>query len=257
MDSSLASVRRPLVVADSLPLVNVATTAAFRVYGALLRYRGPVIVLTYLFLPAFAHFTALWLQFDGPIPSAVVVTSVEALPLLLLFTLIAFLALGLHRSVWRFTGIWDLRDLVLASTVSSLATYAVVRIYLLNTSYPRAAVVMGTLLSICSIGGARLTWRILLELRPRKKRRRILIYGAGDAGEMIVRDLNKNLYSAIGFVDDDPAKIGKTIHKVRVLGGRDDLARIVTTESPDELLVAMPSAGASSIRRILSAVEAF
>jgi FlaA1/EpsC-like NDP-sugar epimerase len=258
MDSSLASVRRPLIAADSLPLVNVAMTAAWRVYGALLRYRGPVIVLAYLFLTAFAHLTALWLQFDGLIPSSVLVTAVRVVPLLLLFTLIAFLAFGLHRSVWRFTGIWDLRDLVLASIVTSLATYSVVRIYLLDTSYPRSAVVMATLLSICSIGGARLTWRILLELRPgQKRRRRILIYGAGDAGEMIVRDLNKSLYSAIGFIDDDPAKVGKTIHKVRVLGSRDDLARIVTTESPDELLVAMPSAGASSMRRILSAVEAF
>ena len=257
MDSSLASVPRPLVAADSLPFFNIAMTIAWRVYGVLLRYRGPVIVLTYLFLTALAHSTAVWLQFDGPIPASILVTSVRALPLLLLFTLIAFLAFGLHRSVWRFTGIWDLRDLVLASVVSSLAIYAVVRLYLLDSSYPRSAFVMGTLLSICSIGGARLTWRILLEFRPGQKRRRILIYGAGYAGEMIVRDLNKNLYTAIGFIDDDPAKIGKTIHKVRVLGGRDDLARIVTTESPDELLVAMPSVGASSIRRILSAVEAF
>ena len=76
-------------------------------------------------------------------------------------------------------------------------------------------------------------------------------------GEMIARDLRKKGHCPIGFIDDDPAKQGQSIHRIRVLGTRNDLTRILATEHPDEVLIAMPSASPSRIRQFLSALEQF
>jgi FlaA1/EpsC-like NDP-sugar epimerase len=98
---------------------------------------------------------------------------------------------------------------------------------------------------------------MLEESFARRTGKRVLIIGAGSAGEMVARDLRKNGYQPIGFIDDDPLKLGQWIHRVRVLGSREDLPGIVTTESPDEVLVAMPSAAAPAVRQIVAALEPF
>jgi FlaA1/EpsC-like NDP-sugar epimerase len=94
-----------------------------------------------------------------------------------------------------------------------------------------------------------------------KGERKVLIYGAGDAAEMIVRDMKNNgamyRYDPIGFIDDNPAKVGQHIHGVPVLGSRHNMAKIVETYKPDEFLLAIPSASAAQIRRMLNDVTAF
>ena len=223
------------------------------------RHHALAAVSIYLVLTTAANLTALWLRFGGEIPAPVLSLALRMLPWLLGIIWAAFAAFGLHRSVWRFTGIWDLRDLVAAVALATIAFYLVVHAGFGYAAYPRSVFAVSGLLTIVLVGGARLAWRLLLETRPEAggRRKRILIYGAGSAGEMIVRDLNKNLYTAIGFVDDDPLKWGQSIHRVDVLGGRGELARLVATESPDEVLVAMPSAGAAATRRIVRALEPF
>ena len=89
----------------------------------------------------------------------------------------------------------------------------------------------------------------------------LLIYGAGDAAEMIVREMKSGgafyRYEPIGFVDDNPAKIGQHIHGVPVLGSGDEVAKIVQKHKPDEILLAIPSASGSQIRKIVRHLEAF
>ena len=89
----------------------------------------------------------------------------------------------------------------------------------------------------------------------------MLIYGAGDAGEMIVRDLRNNGalydYQPLGFIDDNPNKVGQRIHGVPVLGQRDAMPSILKEYQIDEVLLAIPSASASLLRQILTVLEPF
>ena len=87
----------------------------------------------------------------------------------------------------------------------------------------------------------------------------MLIVGAGDAGQLMVREMQRNRqlhYTPIGFVDDDPRKRGDRIHGVRVLGTTDDLAHVLRDNKPDEVLIAIPSAPGAVRRQIVEACRA-
>lgn len=221
------------------------------------QHRGVLVTAVYLGSIALSNYLAFWFRFDGAIPPQELLLWRMMLPWLLALHWVVFVPLGLHRSVWRFTGIWDLRDLMVAVGVSSVAFSVLVHMLLRQTAYPRSVFILGPVLSVSIIGGLKLAWRIALENQGQGNRRRVLLFGAGNAGEMIVRDLIKKGCVPVGFVDDDPAKLWRSIHRVRVLGNREDLPRLITTERADEVLIAMPSAPPAAIRRIVSALEPF
>jgi FlaA1/EpsC-like NDP-sugar epimerase len=102
--------------------------------------------------------------------------------------------------------------------------------------------------------------RVYRELWRGNGGKTLLVYGAADAGEMIVRDMGKNPehgYNPIGFVDDDATKVGTRIHGVPVLGTRDDLARIVRGHKLQEVLSAIRTAGPEVIRQIVRRLEPY
>jgi FlaA1/EpsC-like NDP-sugar epimerase len=213
-----------------------------------------------LLIPTSTSF-AFQLRFDGSIPAEYQTTLLKTLPMLLVVRGLAFVAFGIDGGLWRYAGIWDLCRIILAVSTSTLVLYGFVYSPLTPAAYPRSVVIIDALLLIFLLGGVRLIWRMLpyfTRASGMRRGRRVLIIGAGDAGDMIVREMRKGgIYRPVGFVDDDPSKIGRTIHGIKVLGTRTDIPRIVAATKPAEVLVAIPSAPPSLGREFVRQLEGF
>jgi FlaA1/EpsC-like NDP-sugar epimerase len=233
------------------------------------RGRRAWVVLLHLLLVAVANHLAFLLRFDGAVPPADFALQMQMLPWLVAIRGILFLPFGVYQGLWRYVGIWDLRNIIASVAVSSVTFYLVTWFWL-GLGYPRSIIVIDALLLACLCGGLRLATRTLRGgslgrftrqglARP-DGTKRVLIFGAGQAGELITRDIRNNAfyrYNPIGFIDDDRFKVGQSIHGVRVLGTRDDLGRIIAEHAPEEVLIAMPAAAAATVRGVVRALEPY
>ncbi len=167
---------------------------------------------------------------------------------------------GLYRRVWIYASTRELRLITAAVTVGSVLTSAMMLILtalrLVVPGMPRSALGIDWLLSLVLIGGSRFALRVLAEESgaPRNgKTRRALVVGAGDAGALVVRELQRssqlNLIPA-GFLDDDPAKQNQEIHGVRVIGLVKDLADRLESQRVDEVILAIPTAPGRLVRSV-------
>ena len=227
----------------------------------LVKYRRLPIACLHLALIAMANYSAFWLRFDGDIPENEAVVFFAMLPWLVLIRGLTFIPFRLYEGLWRYTSIEDLRNIVGGVGLSTVAFAVYVYGYAGVTSYPRSVLVIDAMALIFTMGGVRLSHRVNVMVHHLKGARRVLLYGAGDAGEMIVRDIRNNgaLYhnEPIGFIDDNPDKVGQRIHGVPVLGTGEQLHQILRVHQPDEVLLAIPSAPPSLVRRILTELEPY
>jgi UDP-GlcNAc:undecaprenyl-phosphate GlcNAc-1-phosphate transferase len=168
----------------------------------------------------------------------------KSLPILLVLKLFAFLAAGVYRGIWRYTSIRDfvtfLKGVVLGSILSLLAILLLYRF----AHFSRAVFIADSLLLFIAIAGSRMAFRLFRQMLPapvNTEGRKVLIYGAGDGGELVLRELYNNPewnYAPIGFVDDDPMKKDKVIHGLRVYGGNGSLLSICQYNDVEEVLIA-------------------
>lgn len=222
-------------------------------------------MLTHILMVIAANEAAFELRFDGRVPSWARLVQIEMMPWLVAIRSLLFVPFGVYQGSWRYAGIWDLRNILMSVGASSVVFYLATRVVAGSAPYPRSILVLDALVLAFLVGGLRLATRFHPDRcfnprRPQAKKKKVLIFGAGEAGELIVRDIRKNGsygYDAIGFVDDDPSKLGERIHGVPVLGTRHDLRRIMAERNPDEVLLAMPAAGPSTVRGVVRALEPF
>ena len=228
---------------------------------AIIKRRLPLVVAAHLVLIVISNYVAFWLRFDGHIPEHYTQIMLEMLPWLVVVRGCAFLLHRLYKGLWRYTGIWDLWNIVSASVLGSLAFFILIHAILGQKEYPRSVFALDTILLVFFLGGLRLPWRIHRELsRREKKGKRVLIYGAGDAGEMIARDMKQHpeyRYDPVGFIDDDGSKVGQSIHGLPVFGTREALPKVIAKRNIDEVVVAIPSALPSTMREVLKGLEPF
>ncbi len=216
------------------------------------------VVLVDLLLAVAANYFAFWLRFDGAIPAAAWSLWAATVPALVLLRGLSFVPFHVYDSVWEYVGLRDLRAIVASVTMSSLLFCLLIRGVLGLRAYPRSVFLMDLVLVVFLMASARVGWRLLRERRANTRTRRVLIFGAGDAGARIVRELLKggeHGYHPVGFVDDDPAKMGRRIHGVPVLGTRADLPRIIDKTKPTEVLVAIARAAPATFRGVVKELE--
>ena len=168
---------------------------------------------------------------------------------------------GLYRRLWIYASTGELRLITVAVTTASVLTSGVMAVLIVTGNVlpgmPRSALGIDWLFSLVLIGGSRFALRILAEQsmvsRANGKIKRVLIIGAGDAGALVVRELQKspqlNLIP-IGLLDDDPAKRKQVIHGVTVIGAVDDLSSTLELHKVDQVILAIPSAPGRLVRQV-------
>jgi len=227
-----------------------------------IQYRRVLIVLFHLAAVAAANFLAFYIRFEGNIPQAAMVMVPYSILTLLLLRLPLFHVFGLYRGLWRYAGMTDLQKILLSASISSAAFAMIVYWGFESHAYPRSVIVIDWLLVVGFTGGVRFAMRSYRDLMRAKDKagKRTLVIGAGNAGEMIVRDMKNNPYyeyDPIGFIDDDISKKGHTIHGVPILGTRADLAALIGEYEPDEIILAIPSATNAVMQAIMKELHEY
>jgi FlaA1/EpsC-like NDP-sugar epimerase len=188
----------------------------------------------------------------------------QVVALVVALKLATFVLSGFYNRWWRYVSTRDMWGAFRGVTVASALTYLVLYAFppVHTSRLPRGVAALDYLLLLAFVAGTRLLARTLIE-RPSgglvAHGKEVLIVGAGDAGQLMVREMQRNRqlhYTPIGFVDDDPRKRGDRIHGVRILGTTDDLPHLLRDNRPDEVLIAIPSAPGSVRRGILDVCAA-
>ncbi|MBY0246161.1 MAG: polysaccharide biosynthesis protein [Nitrospiraceae bacterium] len=230
-------------------------------YGSLLLdHRSLVVIGTQLSLILAANLTAFALRFDGDIPPQYRLIMWKYLPVVLLVFGSGLWVFGIQRGLWRYVGIHDLARILWASLAGSAIFYAVVHLLIGNTQYPRSVIILTGLLSGLYLAGIRLAVRWFREWLQitGSSARRVLVVGAGNAGELLVRDmLSDSGYNSkpVAFVDDDPVKRKMKIHGIPVVGRIVDIKAAADRFGVHEIVVAIPSASTAVKQAILAASE--
>lgn len=228
----------------------------------ILRFRRVPAAGVQLLLVVVSFWAAFQLRFDLQPPDWAYAAMLEALPWVLLIRGITFLPFRLYEGLWRYTSIYDLQVLLVGILVSTVGVVLYVVSPFGPEAFPRSIFIIDALLLTVFLGGLRMARRLYDEFRIGKGngRRRVLVYGAGSAGQMIVREMRRNPGAGlvpIGFIDDDPAKKGLRIHGVRVLGSGKAIAGIIDETDPTEVLIAIPQLEPMAIRTIARELEPF
>src|SRR5437870_6624848 len=156
-------------------------------------YRRLLIVVLNLAAAAFSNYTAFLLRFDGVLPPAHKMPLLEGLPILLALRALAFWRFRLDQGLWRYTSLWDLQHIVAAVTLSSGACALIITALGIGP-YPRSIYLIDSLVLVGLLAGLRIARRSYHDFDRIKTGRRVLIFGAGDAGEMIARDMKNNRF---------------------------------------------------------------
>jgi UDP-GlcNAc:undecaprenyl-phosphate GlcNAc-1-phosphate transferase len=219
--------------------------------------RRVVEVLLDVVLVSFAYYAAYWLRFDGEMPDQQLQIFIRTLPLVVVTEVVFFLLGGMYRGVWRYTGVRDV--VVIGWSVFLGAAASTLSVFLLyKWSGPsRAVFMLNGLLLFLLLSASRLSFRLIRvlltsQVPARPGARRILIYGAGDGGELLIREITNNqehCYAPVGFIDDDVRKAGKLIHGYRIFNS-DQLPDLIDKHGVSEVLVSSPKVSESKMNRI-------
>jgi FlaA1/EpsC-like NDP-sugar epimerase len=189
---------------------------------------------------------AFWLRLNLELPAPYVDVMLHTLPVVVPLQAAIFWRFGLYRGVWRYASLHDLRLIVLAVAVGALAVPAVLVLARMASPVPRSVFVLDPMLLLFMMGGSRLAYRAWKEGRlaglAKPQATPVLVMGAGDAAEALVRDLSaKREWRVVGLLDDAANRQGRHIHGVPVRGKLDDLETVARDLGVSDVIIAMPA----------------
>ncbi|MFN3480144.1 MAG: polysaccharide biosynthesis protein [Thermodesulfovibrionales bacterium] len=235
--------------------MNTRTTKIYQaIKNLIFKYRRIIITIIFLIQASVSNYLAFIIRFESLLSSFYLNIFLKYLPLLLCIRLFFFIIFGLYKGLWRYASISDLIRIINSATFGSLIFLLTVQYVIGDSGYPRSIYILDWLLFVLISGGGRFFIRVFREyMFSEPSHKRVLIVGAGDTGEMIVREMKNNHsfpYEPIGFIDDDKYKKGLTIHGIPILGTIDKLPSIIMKEQPDEILIADTREPHETIRRV-------
>jgi FlaA1/EpsC-like NDP-sugar epimerase len=249
----------PTAMRSSLPAADLLKYRKTIIVGAHIVVFAVSLLLSFL-LTSNMQFQSEWLS--------------QYLPMLVGFLVVKLIVFGLFkqfRGWWRYAGISDLINIGKAALVSTviivLLWFSVLSITSVRRALPditgisQGILILDMFVTIMLLGGLRMMVRLYHEEFYREENahlKRFLIVGAGNTGESLLREIHRMTvaqYEVIGFVDDDPAKQGISIHDISVLGTVDELSRICKDNEVEEIAIAMPGATQQQLRRVIQICE--
>ena len=217
-------------------------------------------VLADAVLIALAWWLAFWLRFDHGIPAPYQRLMEDTIGLVILIKLTIFMLFGFYNRWWRYVSTRDMWGAARGVTAACIVSDLVVLLAhpVKGFPLPRSIAVTDWLLLLAMVAGTRLIARSLIE-RPGAaslvaRGKEVIIAGAGDAAQLVIREMQRAPslgYTPIGLIDDDPRKKNLRLHGVRVLGTTSELPQILREYTPDEVLIAIPSASGDERRSIV------
>ncbi|MDO9565812.1 MAG: nucleoside-diphosphate sugar epimerase/dehydratase [Candidatus Desulfaltia sp.] len=233
-----------------------------------------VILIIDIFLLTGSLYAAHLVRFDFVIDGKTLQTFKKILPFILITKFVCFYFFDLYRGMWRYTSIADLINIIKASTIASLLIISIILLKTRFEGFARSVFIIDWCFTILFISAFRLIVRLYFEhfgndkfwkvikqnlltpfIKKVSSRKRLLIIGAGDCAEKIFRELRDNArlkYNVVGFLDDNPVKIGKKIHGIAVLGCIKDIKTVVRQAGVHEILIAISSATSNQMRTIVA-----
>lgn len=204
-------------------------------------------------------YVALILRFNGPIETMYLHRANSIIIPVVVVCYGIFYGFEMYKGIWKYASITELWNIIFSSLVSTLAI--IIISYVTGNTLPATCYLMTFVILMVGLCASRYSYRLIRIFRREyiqnedSKKQKVLIYGAGSAGEKILREivnaksLNKNV---ICFIDDDPNKWSRKIHNVKIKGGRDILKTICQDEKIDEIIVAMPAADRKQLAEVLN-----
>lgn len=213
-------------------------------------------------LIAIAYWFAFELRFDDGVPRRFDSLYGKTVWIVVAAYMVVFITLRFYTKWWRFTSLRDLQLIVVGVAIGGLVVTTVLTVWhpVHSPPVPRGVLFIDLILTLLLVGGARFVVRSIMERPPTgelvTQGRRVLVCGAGEAGNILIREMQRNRHLGlipVGIIDDDPRKRGLRVHGVKTRGTRAQLRRILREQRVDEVMIAMPSAPGAVRREIAEA----
>ena len=221
--------------------------------------RAGVFLHDVLMIPV-AWYLAYWLRFNlGTIPENSLQVATLMLPVVVLCQSFSYFVFGLYRGIWRFASLYDFirigKSVYVGALIATLLIFAITGMQ----HVPRSVIPLYMILLFVFLGGNRALYRSFKDQRMRTGGgKRVLIIGAGESAQMLARDMLQHArgeYLPVGMIDDNPDKLNREIHGIKVLGGFDDIPEVALRQSIDLIVIAIPSLSSTRMQKLVSICE--